>query len=67
MDALKRLWTKPAFRLSLGAIAGAGAGAAYSLTIGCKAGGCLLWSNPVVATLVGGALGAVLLAPSRKE
>ncbi|MBM4321464.1 MAG: hypothetical protein FJ125_16360 [Deltaproteobacteria bacterium] len=44
----------------LAALAGAGVGAAYSLTIGCITGGCPITSNPWLSAGVGGLLAFIL-------
>lgn len=61
---LAHLWH---WRTALGLVLGAGAGVAYSLTIGCATGGCALTSNPVVAGLFGAVMGASLLAPAKRR
>ncbi len=48
-------------------ILGASAGAAYAHFIGCKSGTCLITSNVWIASLYGGAVGAVAGWPSRGQ
>lgn len=66
MKTLRWLWTSGRARSLLGAVAGAGVGAAYAHYVGCFTGGCPLTSNPVTAALFGAAMGAMLLSPASK-
>jgi hypothetical protein len=47
-------------RTLLGASLGAGLGFLYSRYVGCHTGACPLTSNPLVATVYGGFLGALV-------
>jgi hypothetical protein len=48
-------------RLALGTLIGGGLGFAYYKFIGCATGTCPLTSHPVVSTLYGAVLGALLV------
>ena len=47
-------------RLILGAAVGGGLGFAYFKFVGCSSGACPLTSNPVISTLYGSVVGALL-------
>ncbi len=47
-------------RLVLGAAVGGGLGFAYYRFVGCSTGTCPLTSNPIISTLYGMALGALV-------
>ena len=47
-------------RLIIGVIIGGGIGFAYSKFVGCSSGTCPLTSNPVISTIYGSVLGALL-------
>jgi hypothetical protein len=44
----------------IGALAGASAGWLYAHFIGCSSGGCIITSNPLVSTIYGGFMGALV-------
>jgi hypothetical protein len=52
-------------RLSLGIVLGAAAGFACYKFIGCSSGACPLTSNPIISSLYGGLLGAMLAGSLR--
>lgn len=45
----------------IGAIVGAAGGFAYYYFIGCKTGACPITSNPVISSIWGGVIGALLV------
>ena len=47
-------------RLIIGAVIGGGLGFAYYKFVGCSSGACPLTSHPVVSTIYGSVLGALL-------
>ncbi len=47
-------------RLIIGAIIGGGLGFAYYKLVGCSSGTCPLTSNPVISTIYGMVLGALI-------
>lgn len=48
-------------RLALGAVLGAAAGFAYWYFVGCQSGSCPITSSPIISTLYGAGVGALLL------
>lgn len=52
-------------RLLLGAVLGSVAGFAYYKFIGCSTGTCPLTSNPIISTIYGGVLGALVASSLR--
>ena len=62
----RRLWRSPA-RAAATAVLGAAAAAAYAHFIGCRTGTCPLTSNVWVASLYGGAVGAIVGWPDRRS
>jgi len=48
------------FKLIIGVVIGAAAGFAYYKFIGCSSGACPLTSNPVISTIYGAVMGALL-------
>jgi len=47
-------------RLIIGAVVGGGLGFAYYRFVGCSSGACPLTSNPVISTLYGSIVGALV-------
>lgn len=47
-------------RLILGAVIGGGLGFAYYKFVGCSTGACPLTSNPIISTIYGSVVGALL-------
>ena len=47
-------------RIVIGLVVGGGFGFAYYKLVGCSSGACPLTSNPVISTLYGSVLGALL-------
>lgn len=47
-------------RIVIGALIGAGLGFGYYKLVGCATGACPLTSNPVISTLYGSVVGALL-------
>jgi hypothetical protein len=47
-------------RLIIGAVIGGGLGFAYYKFVGCSSGACPLTSNPVISTIYGSVVGALL-------
>ena len=47
-------------RLIIGAIVGGGLGLAYYKFVGCSSGTCPLTSNPIISTLYGAVVGALI-------
>lgn len=47
-------------RLIIGAVVGGGLGFAYYKFVGCSSGACPLTSNPVISTIYGSVVGALL-------
>jgi hypothetical protein len=60
---VRHLWH---WRTATGLVVGGTAGALYSVYVGCGSG-CAIWSSPVLAGLLGGLLGATLLAPAPRK
>jgi len=52
-------------RFTLGIVLGALAGFAYYKFIGCSSGTCPLTSNPIISTIYGGCLGALIAGSLR--
>ncbi len=52
-------------RLMLGAIIGGGLGFAYYKFVGCSTGACPLTSNPIISTIYGSVVGALLASSLR--
>lgn len=48
------------FRLIIGAVVGGGLGFAYYKFVGCSSGTCPLTSNPIVSTIYGMVVGALI-------
>lgn len=67
ITALQRLWAPGRTRTILGAVLGAVGGALYAHYVGCVTGSCPITSNPYVATVVGGMMGALAFAPSERR
>ena len=65
MTALRRL-ARSHWRTALGALLGAGGGAAYAHFIGCRSGTCPLTSNVWTAGLYGAFVGAIAGWPNRR-
>jgi hypothetical protein len=61
-----RLWRSPA-RAAATAVLGGAAAAAYAHFVGCRTGTCPLTSNVWVASLYGGAVGAIVGWPERRR
>ncbi len=53
------------FRILIGALAGGGLGFAYYKFIGCASGACPLTSHPVISTLYGVLVGALIASGVR--
>jgi uncharacterized membrane protein YsdA (DUF1294 family) len=69
-DAPRGLWARLSrshARAAVAAILGGAAGAAYAHFVGCRTGTCPLTSNVWVASMYGGAVGAILGWPSRRR
>jgi hypothetical protein len=47
-------------RLVIGAVVGGGLGFAYYKFVGCSSGACPLTSNPVISTIYGSVVGALV-------
>ncbi len=47
-------------RLIVGAVIGGGLGFAYYKFVGCSSGTCPLTSNPIISTIYGGVVGALI-------
>jgi len=47
-------------RIVIGAVVGGGLGFAYYKFVGCSTGACPLTSNPIISSLYGSVLGALL-------
>jgi hypothetical protein len=47
-------------RLVMGAVVGGGLGFAYYKFVGCSSGACPLTSNPIISTIYGSVVGALL-------
>lgn len=47
-------------RLFIGAVVGGGLGFAYYKFVGCSSGACPLTSNPIISTVYGSIVGALL-------
>lgn len=47
-------------RLIIGAVVGGGLGFAYYKFVGCSSGACPLTSNPIISTIYGSIVGALL-------
>jgi len=62
-----RRFSRSHARAAATALLGASAGAAYAHFIGCRTGTCPLTSNVWIASLYGGAVGAVLGWPNRRR
>ena len=52
-------------RILLGIVLGSAVGFAYYKFVGCSSGTCPLTSNPIISTLYGGLLGALLAGSLR--
>jgi putative effector of murein hydrolase len=53
-------WEQYMIKLIVGVVIGAAAGFAYYKFIGCSSGACPLTSNPVISTIYGAVMGALL-------
>lgn len=58
---------RPHWRTALGALAGAGGGAAYAYFVGCHTGTCLITSNVWTAAAFFGFTGAVVGMPGPRR
>jgi uncharacterized protein DUF6132 len=65
MTALRRL-ARSHWRTALGAVLGAGAGAAYASFVGCRTGTCPLTSNVSTAALFFGFAGGLVGWPGKR-
>lgn len=65
---MKKLFFKHKF-LIVGSLLGAIGGYSYYYFIGCVSGTCAITSNPIISTLYGGFMGALLISSfdSKKE
>lgn len=52
-------------RLIIGAVVGGGLGFAYYKFVGCSSGACPLTSNPILSTIYGSVVGALLASSFR--
>jgi hypothetical protein len=59
----KRFFIKRIFPIVVGSIFGY----AYFYFVGCRTGSCPISSNPIVSTIYGAALGAIVSFPTKKK